>query len=53
MANTHVKRVKTFKYLGLVLDEELSFKHHVDLESKGYVHLYLSCGVVFNTSLQT
>ena len=29
--NTHIKRVKTFKYLGLVLDEELSFKNHVDL----------------------
>ena len=25
-----VKRVKTFKYLGLVLDENLSFKQHID-----------------------
>lgn len=25
-----IKRVKTFKYLGLVLDENLSFKQHID-----------------------
>ena len=31
IGNTHIKIVKTFKYLGLILDEELSFKHHVDL----------------------
>lgn len=27
---TDIKRVKKFKYLGLVLDEELTFKQHVD-----------------------
>lgn len=26
----NIKRVRTFKYLGLVLDENLSFKQHID-----------------------
>lgn len=32
--NAPISRVRTYKYLGHMIDEELTFKHHVDLVKK-------------------
>lgn len=38
---TETKRARTYKYLGLVLDEDVKFGEHVDHDKKQIKHSYL------------